>query len=120
MYDKMKSIRSLQCMYVYLCRIYQAYIPELGLSNKALETISKQEKSEMVCMYVCSVFSLNTDDLIYANRIFFYVAVCMYVCRMLEELRALIGRLHRSRASSLTTLYGQVCVCTCMYVAYIH
>ena len=33
---------------MYVCRIYQAYIPELGLSNKALEMISKQEKSEMV------------------------------------------------------------------------
>lgn len=75
----MKSIRSLQCMYIYVCRIYQAYIPELGLSNKALETISKQEKSEMVCMYVCSVFSLNTDDLIYANRIFFLMWLYVYI-----------------------------------------
>ncbi len=43
-----------------VCRIYQAYIPELGLSNKALEMISKQEKSEMVYMYVCMYVCINS------------------------------------------------------------
>ena len=63
-----------KCMYVcmHVCRIYQAYIPELGLSNKALEMISKQEKSEMVflfvCMYICMFkFFVQTCYTVYTN-----------------------------------------------------
>ena len=82
-----------------VCRIYQAYIPELGLSNKALEMISKQEKSEMVYMYVCMYVCMyklfvRTCNIVYTNakgsdtlsrraiykQVYHIVSYCMYVC----------------------------------------
>lgn len=36
-------------VYVYQCRIYKAYIPELGLSNRSVSLMSTSEQSEQVC-----------------------------------------------------------------------
>ena len=33
-------------IYIYISSVYQAYIPELGLTNKAVEHMSQTEKTE--------------------------------------------------------------------------